>query len=183
MKPVIAKISLAALCVAGSIWLGGVNIRAIIGFDLLETGTLDFKTNIHPYVERAVFALIAQSSVVVDIAYLVVVVSGIAYLRSTSLVLREHGWLMMSVILFFLFTPVEVYTAVLDGKMWYLDHIGSNDLVEFRKIFIHRLAALAGVPMIALLSYYTIIGLTVFRPMRVGPLHGRLSSTRAPGLD
>src|SRR5260221_712085 len=59
MKPVIAKISLAALCVAGSIWLGGVNIRAVIGFDLFETGTLDFKTNIHPYVERAVFALTA----------------------------------------------------------------------------------------------------------------------------
>jgi hypothetical protein len=165
MKPTIARISLVALCIAGSIWLGGVNIRAIIGFDLLETGTLDFKTNIHPYVERAVFALIAQSSVVVDLAYLVVFVAAVAYLKTTKLVLREHGWLMMSAILFFLFTPVEIYTAILDGKMWYLDHIGSNDLVEFRKIFIHRLAALAGVPMIALLSYYTIIVLTVFRPM------------------
>jgi hypothetical protein len=178
MKPTIARISLVALCIAGSIWLGGVNIRAIIGFDLLQTGTLDFKTNIHPYVERMVFALIAQSSVVVDLAYLIVWVSAVAYLRSTTLHLREEGWLMMSVILFFLFTPVEVYTAVLDGKMWYLDHIGSNDLVEFRKIFIHRLGALAGVPMIALLSYYTIICLAIFRPMKLKFLPDRLSSSR-----
>ena len=178
MKPSIAKMSLTALCIAGFIWLGGVNIRALIGFDLLQMGTLDFKPNIHPYVERTVFSLIAQSSVVIDIAYVFVWISGLIYMRSTALLLRENGWLMMSVILFCLFTPVEIYTAVLDGRMWYLDHIGSNDLVEFRKIFIHRLAALAGVPMIALLSYYTIICLTVFQPMKRRPLSDRFSSGR-----
>jgi hypothetical protein len=71
---------------------------------------------------------------------------------------------MMSAILFYLFTPVEIYTMVLDFRMWLLDVQGSNDLVEFRKLFIHRLAALAGVPIIALLCYYTIIVLAVFRP-------------------
>src|ERR1041384_7949786 len=161
-----ARISLAVLLIAGCIWLGGVNIRAVIGFDLLQTGTLDFKPNIHPYVERTVFALISQASVVIDVAYVIVWIAGLVYLRTTSLRIRENGWLMMSAILFYLFTPVEIYTMVLDGKMWYLDHIGSNDLVEFRKIFIHRLAALAGVPMIALLSYYPIIVLSVFQVLR-----------------
>jgi hypothetical protein len=169
MKPMLAKISLVTLCIAGSVWLGGVNIRALIGFDLLQSGTLDFKPNIHPYVERTVFSLIAQSSLVVDAAYAVVLLAGLVYVSTSRLRLRENGWLMMSVILFVLFTPVEVYTIVLDGKMWYMDHIGSNDLVEFRKIFIHRLAALAGVPMIALLSYYTIIVLAVFQWMRRPP--------------
>jgi hypothetical protein len=177
MKPIIARLSFITICVAGVFWLGGVNIRAIIGFDLLQTGTLDFKTNIHPYVERAVYSLIAQSSVVVNVAYLLVWTAGVVFLRSTDLKLRENGWLMMSVILFYLFTPVEVYTMVLDGKMWYLDHIGSNDLVEFRKIFIHRLAALAGVPMIALLSYYTIICISVFKPMKLRAPQGHLSPT------
>lgn len=73
---------------------------------------------------------------------------------------------MMGAILFYLFTPVEIYTMILDAQMWYLDHIGSNDLVEFRKLFIHRLAALAGVPMIALMSYFTAIGFAVFRPFQ-----------------
>jgi hypothetical protein len=65
-----------------------------------------------------------------------------------------------------MFTPVEIYTTVLDMKMWLLDHAGSNDLVEFRKLFIHRLAALAGVPIIALLSYYTVIFVAIFKPFR-----------------
>jgi hypothetical protein len=53
---------------------------------------------------------------------------------------------------------------ILDLKMWHLDFIGSVDLVEFRILFIHRLAALSGVPMIALLSYYSIIVIAILRP-------------------
>jgi hypothetical protein len=154
------------LLLAAITWLGGITIRAMIGFDLLETGTIDFKPNIHPYVERAVYAVIAQASAVIDIAYAVLWITGILWLRSTPLVLRRNGWLMMSAILFYLFTPVEIYVIVLDFRIWLLDHLGSNDLVEFRKLFIHRLGALAGVPMIALLCYYTIIPLAVFKPMR-----------------
>jgi len=157
------------ILIGGAIfWLGGITIRAMIGFDLLQTGTIDFKPNIHPYVERAVYALIAQSSVVVDVAYVVTWIAGILYLRTTNYRLKQEGWLMMCAVLFYLFTPVEVYTGVLDAKIWYLDHIGSNDLVEFRKLFIHRLAALAGVPMIALFCYYTAVAVAVFRPLRKG---------------
>ena len=82
---------------------------------------------------------------------------------------------MVSAILVYAFAPVEIYTMVLDVRMWLLDVSGSNDLVEFRKLFIHRLAALSGVPMIALLSYYTAIVLVIFRPLerhtgkRTGP--------------
>ena len=161
-----ATISLFILCISGIVWLGGINIRAMVGFDLLQMGTIDFKPNIHPYVERAVFSLIAQSSMVLSVAYGVLWIVGIVFLKTTTYRLKEHGWLMMSAVLFYLFTPVEIYTMILDLKMWYLDHIGSNDLVEFRKLFIHRLVALAGVPMIALLCYYTIVGLAVFRPFQ-----------------
>ena len=159
-----AKISLFIVCIGVICWLGGINIRALIGFNLLLTGTLEFKSNIHPYVERTVFGLVAQSSLVVMYAYLAVWIGGAVFLNTSSLRLKEHGWLMMAAILFYIFTPVEVYTMVLDFKMWLLDFNGSNDLVEFRKLFIHRLMALAGVPIIALMCYYTAFVLVVFRP-------------------
>jgi len=166
MESKFLKVVLIVIVISGIIWLGGLNIRALIGFDMLQVGTLDFKPNIHPYVERTVFSLIAQSSIVIDIAYCILWLSGIIFLKTTKISLRENGWLMMSTIIFYLFTPVEIYTMILDGKMWYLDYLGSNDLVEFRKLFIHRLGALSGVPMIALLSYYTIIVLVILRPLR-----------------
>src|SRR6266849_4781548 len=126
MESRIAKASFAILCVAAICWLGGINIRAMVGFNLLEPGTLEFKPNIHPYVERTVFGLLAQSSSVIAIAYVIVWAAGIVFLTSTSLQMRTDGWLMMSTILFYMFTPVEIYTFVLDARMWWLDHIGSN---------------------------------------------------------
>lgn len=168
-------VALFVICVAALCWLGGINIRAMIGFDLLQMGTIEFKPNIHPYVERTVYTLLAQSSLVINSAYVILWSAVVVYLRTTPLRLRENGWLMMAAILFFLFTPVEIYTMVLDVRMWLLDHFGSNDLVEFRKLLIHRLAALSGVPMIALLSYYTIIWLAIFKPLRRFPIPTNLS--------
>jgi len=166
MKINLEKISLTILLLASMLWLGGSVIRAVIGFDLLQFGTLDFKPNIHPYVERTVYAQIAQSTLVVDIAYIVVWIAGILYLKSTRLRLKDEGWLVMIAIFFYMFTPMEIYLMVLDTKIWLLDHIGSNDLVEFRILFIHRLAALSGVPLIATLCYYMGAVLAVFRPLR-----------------
>jgi hypothetical protein len=156
-----------ALVIVGAIaWLGAMNVRALIGLDLLEFGTLEFKPNIHPYVERTFFGLISRTSAVSSLGYVVVWSAGIVYLRSTKMSLKQQGWLMMSAVLFYVFTPVEIYVMTLDTKMWLLDHAGSNDLVEFRKLFIHRLGALAGVPIIAMLCYYTAIVLVTFRPLK-----------------
>ena len=165
MESRISRISIVVLIVGGICWLGGINVRGLIGSNLLQPWSIEFQPNIHPYVERTVFSLIAQSSLVVCCSYVAVGIAGIVFLKTTSLRLKEQGWLMMSAILFYLFTPVEIYTGILDLKMWLLDAHGSNDLVEFRKLFIHRLAALGGVPHIALAGYYTILGLCVFRPM------------------
>lgn len=166
MEHRLAKSSLLLMCIGAIVWLGAINVRGIIGGDLLEFGTLEFKPNIHPMVERAIFGVMAKSSIVVLVAYLVTIISSIVFLKHTTLSLKQHGWLMMSAILLYIFIPVELYAGVLDGKMIYLDLSSSSDLVEFRKLFIHRLGALSGVPIIALMCYYTIIVLAVFQPLK-----------------
>jgi len=167
-RSAVEKTSLFVIAAGTVCWLGGINVRAMVGFALLQFGTLEFKSNIQPTIERTIFSFVAQTSIIVNVAYVLVVIASIAYLRTTRLQFRREGWLMISALLFFMFVPVEVYTMVLDVRMWLLDMSGSNDLVEFRKLFIHRLAALSGVPMIALLSYYTIIALAIVRPLRRG---------------
>ena len=56
----INKISLSVLVIAVICWLGGINVRALIGFDILQVGTLDFKPNVHPYVEREIYTLLVS---------------------------------------------------------------------------------------------------------------------------
>jgi hypothetical protein len=166
MRNQIARISLFALIVCSIIWLGAVNVRAVIGNELLNFGTLQFKTSLDAELEREVFRLISLSSVIVIGGYLGTFASTVLFVRTTALSFKQNGWLMMSAILFFIFSPVEFYTLFLDWRMIALDFFSNPSLTDLRILFIHRLAALAGVPMIALLSYYTILGLVVWQPMK-----------------
>ncbi len=165
------KLSLFFLIIGSVIWLGGINIRAILGNHLLVAGTLEFEPDLNPFVEREIFRMISYSSGVIFLGYFLVFVSGILFLRSTPLRLKENGWLMMSAILFYLFTPVEAYTLYLDGKMLSLELWGSPDNSILRELLIKRVAALKGLPLIALLCYYTILGLVVWQPMKKS-VHG-----------
>jgi hypothetical protein len=170
-SPRSSRIALYVMVVAAIFWLGSVNIRAMIGNDMLKTGTLEFEEYLAPEAEREIFRLLSFASLIVMISYAAVLVSGTVFLTTTPLRFREHGWLMMSAILFYAFVPVEVFTMSLDARMVYMEFFTTAGNDVFRELFIARVAALAGAPVIALLCYYTIIALAVFQPLtrRVQP--------------
>jgi hypothetical protein len=160
------KLSLLFLVIGAIAWLGGANIRGILSNHLLVMGTLEFEPNLNPDVEREVFRLINYSSIVTLLGYATVFIAGIVFLRSTRLALKTNGWLMMAALLFYIFSPAEIYTSYLDGKMISLELWGSPETAAFRELLIARIAALKGLPLVALLCYYTAIGLAVWQPMK-----------------
>jgi hypothetical protein len=162
--PVLWRVALFVMIVAGIFWLGAVNMRAIIGDDMLRTGTLEFDELLPPDAEREIFRLLSIASIVVILSYAVTLVSSVIFLAASPYRLKVHGWLMMSAILFYVFVPVEVYTLVLDARMVYNEFFTTADNSLFRELFLARVGALAGAPLVALVCYYTAIGLAVFRP-------------------
>jgi hypothetical protein len=160
------KIALFLLIVAAIFWLGGINIRALVGNELLVYDQFKFRTSIPPDRENTLFQIIANSSIVVMSGYLVVLVAAIWFLATTKLKMKENGWLLMSVVLFFIFVPVEVYTYFLDFKFILLFYSNPPNHDMLLEIFGERLGGLSGIPVIALLCYYTIIGLVIFKPLR-----------------
>lgn len=163
---VIWRIALFFLIVASIVWLGGIVVRALIGNDLLKSGTVEFVSYIHPQAEREVYRLVSIASVAIMVSYASVILCAIVFIVTSPFRLRQHGWLMMSAILFFVFVPVEVYTLWLDWKMIYLEFYTTADNEMFRELFLARVMALQGVPLIAMMCYATIIGLAVFQPMK-----------------
>ncbi len=170
--PVLWRIALFVMVVAGIFWLGAVNMRAIIGNDMLRTGTLEFDELLPPDAEREIFRLLSFASIVVILSYVVTLVSSIAFLAASPFRLKEHGWLMMGAILFYVFVPVEMYTLILDARMVYNEFFTTADNALFRELFLARVGALAGAPLVALLCYYAVIGLAVFRPFMKPPTPG-----------
>jgi len=164
------RVALFVLIVAGIFWLGGINIRTIIGNDMLKAGTLEFEEYLAPEAESEIFRMISYASLVIMIGYFLALVSSIVFLMSSPLRLKEHGWLMMSALLFYVFVPVEMYTMYLDGRMVYEAFFTTATNDVFRELFLARVGALAGTPLIALLCYYTIIALAIFQPFRK-PVH------------
>jgi hypothetical protein len=88
------------------------------------------------------------------------------FLATSPFKLKEHGWLLMSAILLYLFVPMEIFTFYLDAKMIYHEFMTTADNTVFRELFSARVAALSGAPIIAMLCYYTIICLSVFQPFK-----------------
>lgn len=159
------KTTLTVLIIAAIFWLGAINIRALIQNELLNFDQFNFKTSIPPDRENTIFQLISNASLVIVISYFLVLVSAVSFLFTTHMKMRSNGWLLMSAILFFIFVPVEIYTYIIDIRfmLLYQTHPVNHD--ELLRLFGMRLGALSGVPVIALLCYYTIIPLAIFKPL------------------
>jgi len=160
------RAALFVFLLAGIFWLGTSAGRGIIGNHLLRPGTLQFDEYLAPEAQREIFRLLSLTSLVVMVCYVATLVSSIIFLWLSPLRLKEHGWLMLSAILFYLFVPVETYTLFLDGRMIYEEFFATSDNSVFRELFMQRLTALAGAPMIATFCYITIIGIVAFQPLR-----------------
>jgi hypothetical protein len=152
---------IAALC-----WLGAGIMKHYYTGNLLEFGTVILNETLTAETERAAYIEIAKYSVIVFVTYPLTILSGIGYLTTTKRTIKNDGWLLMSTILILMFVPVELYCFWLDWKIVGLNYWGEWPLEEFRKAFLIRLTALAGLPFIAQLCYYTIPILLIFKPFR-----------------
>jgi|GEM_PF-262652 len=158
--------ALFVLIIGAILWLGSLNARAVVADNILVRGTLTLDPAVLPAVEQQVYREWSGLGIVMIAGYALVLVSAIVFLISSPFRLRENGWLMMSAILLFLFVPVEVYVMVLDVRMMVMEFVHGGTLTAFREIFIARLSALGGAPLVAVLCYYTIIALAVVQPFR-----------------
>lgn len=153
------------LIVGAIFWLGAINVRFFIGNQLLNYDEFNFRTAIPPDEENQIFKMVADASLLVMVFYPIVLISAIVFMKSCKINLRENPWLLMSAILFFVFVPVEIYTSFLDLKFILLFNNRPANHDRLLELFGERIGFLRGVPWIAVMCYYTIIWMAVYRPL------------------
>lgn len=163
------RLAMTVLLMATIVWLGASIMRLMLWSELLKPGTLLFEDYIAPEAEREIYRLLSMASAYAIGGYVLVIMSSAVVLITSPLRPREHGWIMLSAILLYLFVPIEAYTAYLDLKMIYLEFYTAEARAGFRELFLARVGALAGVPFIAQLCYLTILAVVVFQPFRQRP--------------
>jgi len=159
--------ALFVMIVGAVFWLGSVFARAVLANDLLVPGTLTLNPSTPPAVEHHVYLQLSGLGIVMIAGYLLVLASSIVFLASSPFRLREHGWLTMAAIMFFVFVPVEAFTMVIDMRMILMAFGDRGTLPALRELFLARVNALAGAPLVGILCYYTIILLAVVQPFRL----------------
>jgi hypothetical protein len=160
-----AKVFLVLFILSAAAWLSANALKNYEAGRLLVFGTVEFQPSLDPVSERAAYTAIAQHTVVTFSAYPLVLITAFAFLKTTRRSVKEDGWLLMSAILLFMFIPVELYCFWLDWKIVGLNYWGDWPLEEFRKAVLARVTALAGMPLIAQLCYFTIPIFVIFKPL------------------
>ncbi|MBK8981243.1 MAG: hypothetical protein IPM38_02720 [Ignavibacteria bacterium] len=161
-----AKTSLFILTLFAIFWLGGISVRFFIGNQLLDYDEFNFRISIPPDEENQIFKMISDASIMIMISYIAVLISAVVFMKTCKINLRENTWLLMCAILFFVFVPVELYTSYLDLKFILLFEKRPANHDNLLKLFGERIGFLRGVPWIAIMSYFTIIWLAIFQPMK-----------------
>jgi hypothetical protein len=161
------RFALLVLILGAVVWIGALHARAVIGNELLNGGTLTVNTTLPPGVERMLYRLFAGTGILMITGYVAVLIAGGVFLARSPYSPRQHGWLMMSALLLYLFVPVEGYAMIFDVRMILAEFSGGADSAVLRELFQARIGALAGAPFVALLCYYTIVVLAVFQPLRL----------------
>ncbi len=161
-----SKFWLILLIIAAIFWLGAINVRFIIGNELLIFDEFNFRVSIPPDEENVIFKMIANSSILIMVAYVITFISAIIFTVKAKINTRENPWFLMCCILFFVFAPIEFYAIYLDLKFIFLFHSNPPNHDELLKIFGERIGLLKGVPWVAILSYYTIVVVAVIQPLK-----------------
>jgi hypothetical protein len=159
------KIFTLLLILSAAAWFYSIIMRNIAVGNLLEFGTTQFRANLTEENERKMYASLAQNSIIGAGFYIAVLLFAVGYMTTSEKTMQQHGWMLMSAILLFTFVPVELYCFWLDWKLIGLQYWGEWPVEEFRKALMNRVTALAGLPFIAQLCYFTIPILIIFKPL------------------
>jgi hypothetical protein len=160
------RLALCVIVTGAILWLGATAVRAVVANDLLIPGTMQFDDRTPPVAERQLYRVLAESAILMISGYVLVLVGSVVFLLTSPFLLREHGWLLMSALLLYLFVPVEAYVMSLDVRMVIMVFFSDAGTPAVRELFLARVGALAGVPFVALFCYCTIIALAIFQPFR-----------------
>lgn len=171
MERTTTKIFLLLFIASSLVWLFASANKNYYAGKLLQFGTVEFKSSLDPADERMAYRSIAEYSILAFLSYPFLILGAAGFLKTTRRSLKKEGWLMMSALLVFLFVPVELYCFWLDWKIVGLQYWGEWPLTEFRSALYHRITALAGLPLIAQLCYYTIPIFIIFKPMKLNRQH------------
>jgi len=161
----VSKIFQYLSVIFGAVWLGANLSRTMLTFYMFQGNQFQLKPFIDSSFLQAVFYILNPLISLSAIAYALFFISLLLYVFTSSLKLKQNGWLFIIVILVVTLAPFEFYLINLDYKILMSVFYSVFDPKTILDATIARYKVLGSFPLIHLFSFLAIIYLFVFQPL------------------
>lgn len=167
----ICKVLLTIFALSFIMWFGGSFFRTIVAFDLFVPGAdLELKTEFNDIMRMHTVRLYAAMSAYSMGAYIAAFLSLTALLVYIKKEFKLKGWLFMSVILFYISSPIELYLLYYDYNLSvavFWDRINDFNHKIVQDFFLNRFKsiAIATTSALSFLMILTAILYMVWKPL------------------
>ncbi|MBN1302975.1 MAG: hypothetical protein JXA13_00965 [Anaerolineales bacterium] len=149
-----AKTALFGLVLGVILLIGGIPFQIILGLG---------SAGANGEVEKLVYHLMSQGSMVLVAAYILTFVSGIAFWLLGPYSLKRDRWFLIAFLTFYLWLPLDWYFISLDLRFALTFDPALPLTSELEQLFDAR-EAFTPLPVLTLLGYLVGIGMAVFQP-------------------
>jgi hypothetical protein len=164
------RIALFLTALGGIVWLGGLIIRAAVGFDMFIAGTLTFKPDMPALAQAQTLRLFARTAFYTLSGYGAFLLAGAWLWLSFRSTWRERGGLFVGGMLVLLYIPVEVWQGWYDLRLiWLTQYATYADFpLDAAKVLLtKRITILGGAgPFLSMLAYITAVFFLIVQPMK-----------------
>lgn len=166
------KIVLSIFAIAFIIWLGGTILRTAIGFNVFEPSATETLIRQVPndILMQTVY-IFASTSIYTSIAYVIAFVLSFYLWQKFKDKMHNQGWILMCFVLFYLFSPLQLYTIYQDIRLSIA--IFQQNVWEFysqpiQDFFMKRVKSVVynSVNGLSILSALTIVVYSIWQPLK-----------------
>jgi len=162
----LVKLNLFLIVVTSIIWLGSYIARHLAVYQLFEPKGLVLRDiyslqNLSPVLET-----LSPLLVTALITYPLFIILFIIYLFISKINLKYEGWLFICVLIIFITMPFEVFLLLKDYKIVKLILMDNSDLIKIVDLLRERITILSSFSLIEIFSYFAVIFLSIFKPLR-----------------
>lgn len=162
----ISKLFLYLFVASGVVWLGSYITRLSLFYQIFQPTKFALKEFITNQNLTGIFQTLIAAVSINHIFYLVMIVTFILFIITSKLNLKLNGWLFISTLLILISLPFELYLMLVDFKLVMMVFNGNFESEEVLKLVIKRFTVLSSFPIVEILSYFAVIYLFLFQPLK-----------------
>lgn len=152
---------------SGILWLGGYICRLMVTYQLFEAKDFILKQYVNDQNLYGILYTISSAVTFTFIMFIAFIITFVLFLLTSKLSLKENGWLFVITLILIVTAPFEIYLMTIDYKIISKVFFSIFNEKEILGLFIKRFKVLSSFSLIEIFSYFIIIFLYLFQPLKM----------------